>query len=150
MSLSREVEFSMGCQGGPDEQEESFLNNVRFVEYWFRERFPQRKDLSLKEKILVLADELPAGATARFTDNLEDLAKRIVVSRNFLTHLDPRLESRAAQGDQSRILNLKLGVLLWFHVGMVDFGADAVTDALQHPPRAKHIREDLATSDTLS
>ncbi len=150
MSLNREVEFSMGCDGDEDEQEKSFLNNVRFVEYWFREQHPAKKNLPLKEKIVALGKELPAGSTTRFTDKLEDLAQRIVVTRNFLTHLDPRLESRAAHGDQLRILNLKLGTLLWYHVGLVDFGADAVIDAMKHPPAAKHIREDLATSDILS
>jgi hypothetical protein len=149
MSLSREVEFSMGCDGDEDEQEKSFLTNVRFVEYWFRERHPSKKNLPLKEKIVALGSELPAAAIARFTDKLEDLAMRIVVTRNFLTHLDPRLESRAARGDQLRIINLKLGTLLWYHVGLVDFGPDAVTDSIKRPPRAKHIREDLATSDVL-
>jgi hypothetical protein len=149
MSLNREVEFSMGCDGEEDEQEKSLLINVRFVEYWFRERHPTKKNLPLKEKIVALGNELPAGAIARFTDKLEDLAMRVVVTRNFLTHLDPRLESRAAHGDQLRIINLKLGTLLWYHVGLVEFGADAVIDAIKHPPRAKQIREDLSTSDVL-
>jgi hypothetical protein len=62
MSIDREMGFSLGWDDDEDEEsvEAEFLNKMRFIEYWFRERFPNRsvrnlrdREVSLKSRIWV-------------------------------------------------------------------------------------------------
>ena len=62
MSIDREMGFSLGWGDNEDEEsaEAEFLNKMRFIEYWFRERFPNREARKLRDKIVLLAGELPS------------------------------------------------------------------------------------------
>jgi hypothetical protein len=149
MSIDREMGLSLGW--GDDEDEESveaeFLNKMRFIEYWFRECFPNRNLRNLRDKIVALADELPAEAIQFFTDSFPDFLDRVIVTRNFLTHLDPKLESRAEKGDGLKTISLKLGYFLSFHFYLDETPKDGILDLCHRPPKNDRIRTMLQSSD---
>lgn len=149
MSIDREMGFSLGW--GDDEDEESveaeFLNKMRFIECLFRERFPNRNVRNLRDKIVALADELPSEAIQFFTDSFPDFLDRVIVTRNFLTHLDPKLESRAEKGDALKTISLKLGYFLSFHFCLDETPKDGILDLCHRPPKNDPIRTMLQSSD---
>lgn len=149
MSIDREMSFCLGW--GDDEDEESveaeFLNKMRFIEYWFRERFPNRDVGNLRNKIVALTSELPSEAIEFFTDSLPDFLNRVIVTRNFLTHLDPKLESRAEKGDGLKTISLKLGYFLSFHFCLDETPKDGILDLCHRPPKNARIRAMLQSSD---
>lgn len=149
MANDRGMGFSVGW--GEDEDEESveaeFLNKMRFIEYWFRERFPNRNLRNLRDKIAALAYELPAEAIDFFTDSFPDFLDRVVVTRNFLTHLDPKLEPRAEKGDGLKTISLKLGYFLSFHFMLDETTKDGILDLCHRPPKNERIRAMLQSSD---
>lgn len=149
MSIDREMGFSLGWGDGEDEEsvEAEFLNKMRFIEYWFRERFPNRSVRNLRDKIVALADELPFEAILFFTDSFPDFLDRVIVTRNFLTHLDPKLESRAEKGDGLKAISLKLGYFLSFHFCLDETPKDGVLDLCHRPPKNDRIRAMLQSSD---
>jgi len=146
MSIDREMGFSLGW--GDDESEESIeAEFLRFIEYWFRERFPNRNVRNLRDKIIALAGELPSEAIQFFTDSFPDFLDRVIVTRNFLTHLDPKLKSRAEKGDGLKTISLKLGYFLSFHFWLDETPIDGILDLCQRPPKNARIRAMLQSSD---
>jgi hypothetical protein len=149
MSIDREMGFCLGWGDEEDEEivEAEFLNKMRFIEYWFRERFPNRNARNLRDKIVALAGELPSEAIQFFTDSLPDFLDRVIVTRNFLTHLDPKLESRAEKGDGLKTISLKLGYFLSFHFCLDETSRDGILDLCHRPPKNDRIRAMLQSSD---
>jgi hypothetical protein len=141
MSINREVGF---CLGWGDEENElgveaEFLNKMRFIEYWFRERFLNRNVRNLRDKMVALADELPPEAIQFVTASLPDFLNRAIVARNFLTHLDPKLKPRAEEGSGLKTISLKPGYFLSFHFCLNETPNDGILDLCQRPPKNARI-----------
>lgn len=150
MSLNREIGFSMGWGGENDDDEEGIeaelLNKVRFLEYWFRERHPNERG-SLRQKFFILAEALPPEALTFLSDSFPDLVQRIIVTRNFLTHLDPALQDRAETGDGLKAISLKFGYFLSFSFLFDEYGMDGTKELCTKQPRNEQIRRLLNSSD---
>jgi hypothetical protein len=140
-----EMEFAISFSD--DEPVEStFLKNVQFAEWWQRERGRERK-LPLAQRLRVLFGELPHEAVAVITDDQDALIGEIVRTRNALIHSDDKPSTKAASGERLGVITTKLGVLLWFHVGLVDFGTKSVTELAAKTDATHALYKYLSQSD---
>ena len=150
MPLNREMGFSMGWGGEDDEDEEGIeaelLNKVRFLEFWFRERHPHQS-ATLREKFFTLASGLPPEALTFLSDSFPDLVQRIIVTRNFLTHLDPALQGKAEKGDGLKAISLKFGYFLSFTFLFDEYGIEGIKKLCTRPPKNERLRDLLNSTD---
>lgn len=145
MTQNREIGFVVGW-ADEGEEEANFLQNIRFVEFWHRQLHPKGR-YTLRERLDSIASELlPFGAIDVITDCYDALAVKIVDSRNYLTHLDPKKEPKALEGDALRVATLKLGILLLFHTWLKDYGEDFVKKMVSSPS-SPFVRKHLDVSD---
>jgi hypothetical protein len=80
--------------------------------------------MRLRERLSGLFDELPVEAVCLISDDKVSLIAEIVRTRNSLVHADQGPRTRMATGDRLKAVVMKLSVMVWLHVGMVDFGAE--------------------------
>jgi hypothetical protein len=140
-----DMEFSMSFS---DEEpvEDTFLKNIRFAEWWQRERARNRK-LPLAERLRVLFDELPKEAVAAITDDQGALIAEMVRTRNALIHSDDSLGAHASVGERLKAITTKLGMMLWFHLGLVDFGEEPVREMAMRTGISHALYKYLSQSD---
>ncbi len=119
-----ETEFSI-CVMGDEHPEDTFLKNIRFAEYWQRERARGHK-LALRDRLRTLFGELPKEVVDLITDDQESLIAEMVRTRNSLIHADDVPGTHAATGARLEAVATKLGVMLMFHLVFVDHGEDFV------------------------
>ena len=151
MREEREVGFHLGIGRG-ESLEQNFLENAQFVEYWHRQlhpevNLPSRDRPSLRVRLQGLARDLPDVAIQRFTDDFSGFAQKVVTTRNYLIHLDPRLELKAMSGPELEILTLKLGHFLLFHTGQNDYGEEWLVNLVSRDAGSPEVRHALAATD---
>src|SRR5580698_525028 len=140
MSINREVGF---CLGWGDEENElsveaEFLNKMRFIEYWFRERFP----IETLETYGIKWSRLPTNCHPKQSNSSPPVClipQPCDRARNCLTHLDPKLKPRAEEGSGLKTISLKLGYFLSFHFCLNETPNDGILDLCQRPPKNARI-----------
>lgn len=69
------------------------------LEDWVRERLASSNRKSFRQAIIELTQSLPDVVQAEIPD-IRRVAERVRVTRNYLTHWDPKLKEKAAQGSE--------------------------------------------------
>ncbi|MCY4554114.1 MAG: hypothetical protein OXC79_10615 [Candidatus Poribacteria bacterium] len=95
-----------------------------------------RNEVSLRKRIKRLIEPFKShfGNKKKRTK----LINKIVTTRNYLIHYDPRLESEAAQGQDLQILCQKMEVLFQLHfLQLIGFSQEEINSIVDHQLRWK-------------
>ena len=108
---------------------------------WLKGRLRYANELSLRKRLSAMTE--PFEQFFEGQRKQKDFIDKAVVTRNYLTHYDARLETRAAKGQDLWKLTKGLEVLFQLHLlQFIGFNSDSVDQFLQRP---SHLRQ-LMTS----
>ena len=104
----------------------------------FKSRIHYGNEYSLRKRLGLIFDRLGNATTATITDDKRNFIKRIVNTRNYLTHHDEQLKADAASGSELHNLNIKLRSLLtailMFEIGIEEELVVKAIIKLMKPP----------------
>ena len=143
-----ELTFSLSVME-EESAEDVFSQNIRYAEWWHRKR-TRKQQSPLRKRLETLFSELPKEAVDLITDDPGRLIGEMVRTRNVLVHADQSRRSDIARGRRLKVVTTKLGVLLWLHTGLTDFGDEAVRDAVIGIGTNRSLNKYLSPTDRLN
>lgn len=100
----------------PEEEHEKKINNIiqgcnQEYKDWLKEELQYSNELTLKRRLEVLLERFP-DVLENYPLEGKKFIRRIVDTRNYLTHYDKQLKPRMASDDEKIILNKRMMILL--------------------------------------
>jgi hypothetical protein len=92
----------------------------------------RKQDFKLRDRLEEIVDELPQSLRSRILKNEKEMIQKIVFSRNYYTHLDPKKKDKAISEVEcygySKKLQFMLVILLIKELGIEDVRIEEIVD----------------------